>query len=77
MSFPNWNGLVNNTSATAAPNELRSDSEILNSTVPVPAPASAYAVTVPVDPTRQLVSVTFADTDPSIRMFDLQPARTQ
>jgi hypothetical protein len=37
-------------------------------------PSSAYAVTVPVDPTRRLVSVTFANTDPSVRMFDLQTA---
>jgi hypothetical protein len=35
-----------------------------------------YAVTVPVDPTRKLVSIKFADTDPSIRMFDLQTATT-
>jgi hypothetical protein len=74
VSFPNWDGLVNNTSTTAAPNELRSDFEILNSTTPAAAPASAYAVIVPVDPSRRLVSVAFADTDPSIRMFDVQPA---
>ena len=76
VSFPNWDGLVNNTSTTAATNELRSDFEMLNSTTPVAVPASVYAVTVPIDPTRKLVSVTFADTDPSIRMFDLQPATT-
>ena len=76
LAFPNWDGLINNTSATAAPNELRSDSAILNSTTPVPAPASAYAITVPVDPTRRLASITFADTDPSIRMFDLQAVTT-
>ena len=39
-------------------------------------PGGVYAVTAPVDPARKLVSVTFADTDPSIRMFDLQPATT-
>jgi poly(hydroxyalkanoate) depolymerase family esterase len=76
--FPNWDGLVagleNDGSTTTASNELRSDLQVLNSTAPVPAAASAYAVTVPVDPTRRLVSVTFADTDPSVRMFDLQTA---
>jgi poly(hydroxyalkanoate) depolymerase family esterase len=80
VSFPNWSGLVsgleNYSSATAQPNELRSDFQILNSTVPVSAPASVYAVSAPVDPARKLVSVTFADTDPSIRMFDLQTATT-
>ena len=74
VSFPNWDGLVVNGSATAASNELRSDSAILNSTVPVATPASVYAITVPVDPTRRLTSITFADTDPSIRMFDVQAA---
>ena len=78
--FPNWDGLiagaVNNGSATAQPDELRSDFQVLNSAAPVSDPASVYAIRVPVDPTRQLVSVTFADTDPSIRMFDLQAART-
>jgi poly(3-hydroxybutyrate) depolymerase len=76
--FPDWDGLiagaVNDGSLTPEPGELRSDFQVLNSTVPVADPASVYAVTVPVDPTRRLVSVTFADTDPSIRMFDLQPA---
>jgi hypothetical protein len=76
--FPDWDGLiagaVNDGSLTPEPSELRSDFQVLNSTVPVADPASVYAVTVPVDPTRRLVSVTFADTDPSIRMFDLQPA---
>jgi poly(3-hydroxybutyrate) depolymerase len=73
-AFPNWDGLVVDGSPTAASNELRSDSAVLNSTVPVATPASVYAVTVPVDPTRKLVSIKFADTDPSIRMFDVQPA---
>ena len=76
VSFPNWDGLVVDGSATAASNEVRSYSAALNSTVPVATPASVYAITVPVDPNRQLVSVTFPDTDPSIRMFDLQPATT-
>jgi poly(3-hydroxybutyrate) depolymerase len=74
--FPNWDGLLNNTSTTAATNELRTNFAVLNSTVPIATPASVYAVTVPVDPTRQLVSVAFPDTDPSIRMFDLQTATT-
>jgi hypothetical protein len=81
VSFPNWDGLpsgaANNGSATAQANELRSEFQVLNSSAPVPDPASAYSVTVPVDPTRRLASVTFADTDPSIRMFDLQPATTR
>jgi poly(hydroxyalkanoate) depolymerase family esterase len=76
LSFSNWDGLLVNASATAASNELRSDFAVLNSTVPVATPASVYAITVPVNPTRRLVSITFADTDPSIRMFDLQPATT-
>jgi poly(hydroxyalkanoate) depolymerase family esterase len=76
VSFPNWDGLLVNGSSTAASNELRSDAAVLNSTAPVATPASVYAITVPVDPTRQLVSVTFADTDPSIRIFDVQPATT-
>jgi hypothetical protein len=76
VSFPNWDGLVVDGSATAASNELRSDAAVLNSTAPVATPASVYAITVPVDPSRQLASITFADTDPSIRMFDLQPATT-
>jgi poly(hydroxyalkanoate) depolymerase family esterase len=75
LSLPNWDGLVVNGSATAASNELRSDSAVLNSTVPVATPASVYAITVPVDPTRRLISITFAYTNPSIRMFDLQTAR--
>ena len=79
--IPNWDGLlsgaVNNGSAGAQPNELRTDFDVLNSTVPVHDPASVYAITVPVDPTRRLTSVTFANTDPSIRMFDLQPATTR
>ena len=75
VSFPNWDGLVVNGSATAASNELRSGSAVLNSTVPVATPASVYAIAVPVDPTRRLASITLKDTDPSIRMFDLQPAR--
>jgi poly(hydroxyalkanoate) depolymerase family esterase len=81
VTFSNWDGLIsgaaNNGSATAGPNELRSDFEVLNSAVPVSDPASVYSVTVPVDPSRRLVSVTFADTNPSIRMFDLQPATTR
>jgi poly(hydroxyalkanoate) depolymerase family esterase len=76
VSFPNWDGLVVDGSATAASNELRSDSAVLNSTVPVATPASVYAITAPVDPTRRLASITFADTDPSIRMFDLQAVTT-
>ena len=76
VSFPNWDGLVNNGSSTPAANELRSAAAALNSTALVATPASVYAITVPVDPTRHLVSVTFADTDPSIRIFDLQPATT-
>jgi poly(hydroxyalkanoate) depolymerase family esterase len=76
VSFPNWDGLVVDGSATAASNELRSDAAVLNSTAPVATPASVYAITVPVDPSRQLASITFADTDPSVRMFDLQPATT-
>jgi poly(hydroxyalkanoate) depolymerase family esterase len=76
VSFPNWDGLVVDGSATAASNELRSDSAVLNSTAPVATPASVYAIAVSVDPSRQLASVTFADTDPSIRMFDLQAATT-
>jgi hypothetical protein len=80
VSFPDWSGLIadaaNDGSASAQSNELRSDFAVLNSTVPVTDPASVYAMAVPVDPTRKLVSVTFPDTDPSIRMFDLQPATT-
>ncbi len=74
VSFPNWDGVVNNASASPAANQLRSNFGVLNSTVPVGTPVSVYAITVPVDPTKRLVSITFADTDPSIRMFDLQPA---
>jgi hypothetical protein len=70
-SFPDWWGPVQ-----AAANELQSPFELYGNAVVLPVQTGVYAVQVPVDPTRKLVSVTFPGHVYVLRVFDVQPATT-
>jgi hypothetical protein len=75
VNAPDWwaiTGSLGSPGQGAGPNELRTAFQMAGNAVPVPVAVSVYAMTVPVDPARQLVSVAFPGAVPSIAFFDLQ-----